>query len=112
MNERMHRAANMLSRLLFGAVLLATAATFAVNVFASSADTRSHQIEAELENLRNINANIQHRNTALANQVAALQNDSRALENMAREELGMIQHGETLFLFPPEQTEQFASVQQ
>ena len=111
MNERLNRAANILSRCLFGAVLLASAATFTVNVFETSADTRSTQIEAELENLRNINANIQHRNDALANHVTALKSDTRALENMAREELGMIQHGETLFLFPPEQTEQLASVQ-
>ena len=102
------RISNTLSRLLGLVVVSCLIATVISNTFFSDTAKRGAHISAELQNLRVINGNIEQRNMEMTQKVTAMQQDSRLLEALAREELGMIRSGETLFLFPPEFDTQFA----
>jgi cell division protein FtsB len=44
---------------------------------------------------------LQAENASLATEIAALRSDPRAIERVAREELGMLRPGETVFLVRP-----------
>lgn len=100
--------ASVFSKLLGFVLISAACASFIGNVFFSDAGSRSALIDGELRNLRVINENIEQRNYLMAERVHAMRTDDRVLEELAREELGMIRSGETIFLFPPEFDNQFA----
>ena len=102
------RVANLSSKLLTVVLCGALLSSVVINVFFSDTSDRAALISAELQNLRVINGNIDQRNQQMTQRVEAMRTDSRLLEAMAREELGMIRSGETLFLFPPEFDNQFA----
>ena len=108
MHSRVTRLARTFSRLLALLVIGCLMATLVSNIFFSDSSRRGAHISAELQNLRVINGNIEQRNKEMTQKVTAMQQDSRLLESLAREELGMIRSGETLFLFPPEFDTQFA----
>ena len=107
--SRVAQIADAASRLLAGVVIVSALCCGVNNTLLSDAGDRAHLIEGELRNLSVINDNIAHRNTALSSKIEAMRTDERVVEQLAREELGMIRADETIFLFPPEFQNQFAS---
>jgi cell division protein FtsL len=75
-----------------------------------TADKRQN-IEMEIQHLKKQNAVLSASNSRLAQRIQALRTDERVIEQIAREELGMIRGDETIFLFPPEFNDQYASAQ-
>jgi len=75
-----------------------------------TADKRQN-IEMEIQQLKKQNAALSASNSRLAQRIQALRTDERVIEQIAREELGMIRGDETIFLFPPEFDDQYASAQ-
>jgi len=57
---------------------------------------QSHRIERQIAELR-------HENARLAGEIRALRSEPRAIERVAREQLGLLKPGETVFLLQPEQ---------
>ena len=108
MVKHVSRLARLSSKLLTFVLCVALLSSVVINVFFSDTTDRAALISAELQNLQVINGNIEQRNHEMTQRVEAMRTDSRLLEAMAREELGMIRSGETLFLFPPEFDAQFA----
>lgn len=62
-------------------------------------------LEKQLEQQTEINSNLKARNAALAQEVHGLKNGFDAIEERARAELGMIQRGETFYLWLEEDTD-------
>ncbi|MDY6828443.1 MAG: septum formation initiator family protein [Pseudomonadota bacterium] len=59
------------------------------------------ELQARVQDQRAQNASLRERNAALAERVSALQSGASSIEAMAREELGLIAEGETLYIFSP-----------
>ena len=108
---RVTQIADLASRILAGLVVVSALCCGVNNTLLSDAGDRAHLIEGELRNLSVINDNISHRNATLASKIQAMRTDERVVEQLAREELGMIRTDETIFLFPPEFENQFASAE-
>lgn len=59
------------------------------------------RLQTRVQDQRTQNASLRDRNAALAERVSALQSGVSSIEALAREELGLIAEGETLYIFSP-----------
>lgn len=82
----------------------------AYTIAASDGAEQCQTMEMELQSLRVANNNQGWVNAGLRKQIEAFRSDGRLIEKIAREELGMIRSDETIFLFPPEFSQEYASL--
>jgi cell division protein FtsB len=65
--------------------------------------------EKQIEQLHGEIEKLNHDNQSLAEQVNALKTDPKAIEKIAREDMGLVRPGETIFKLPPEATDKPAT---
>ena len=109
MSKHFPKIASFLGNSLATVIVLATLCSAFLNVFSTETASKASQISSELQYLNVINANISERNRALSRKVTSMREDRRFVETVAREELGMIRTGETLYIFPPEFDDKLAA---
>lgn len=85
-------------KVLFG-VLIAIFLTLQFQLWLGEDSVRAlNLVQAELEEQRQINANLEERNRLVEVEVVDLKTGLEAVEERARSELGMIEAGETFYL--------------
>ena len=102
--------AHWLGRLMVAILMFGGLWGIAATLLARDGIDRCNRIEMELTQLERVNEDLGYQNGALTQRIEGLNSDPRVIEDIAREELGMIRSDETIYLFPPEFDQQYASL--
>jgi cell division protein FtsB len=78
------------------------------DVFGAHGYLAMRRSEKQIEQLYGQIEKLNHENQSLAEQVNALKTDPKAIEKIAREDMGLVRPGETIFKLPPPATDKSA----
>ncbi len=69
-------------------------------LFVDGGVARHERLHEELARLKTLNDDLEQDNSRLRREVEALKHDARYVERVAREELGLVQEDEVIFIVP------------
>ena len=109
MSRRVQTQAPFWRRHLLEILGLALLALGIHDVFGAHGYLAMRRSEKQIEELHGQIEKLNHDNQSLTEQVTALKTDPKAIEKIAREDMGLVRPGETIFKLPPPSTDKPAT---